>query len=135
MVSSTWRLMKKRVQLVELLCGAGLRDHHRLIDITPQLRPNQLSIPSEGNNVERGFEIALWLEKRGRASNPFAIVDDDPDMWEVKDRLVQTVSEEGGLTDAIADRVIEMLARPLSNPVPSVKALLLPEPKKFDWER
>ena len=56
-------------------------------------------------------------------------------MWEVKDRLVQTVSEEGGLTDAIADRVIEMLARPLSNPVPSVKALLLPEPKKFDWER
>ena len=78
-----------------------------IFDKTPSLSCTRL----------RGVEIYDWIEKnvpyqerKEGGSFRYAILDDDSDMllWQ-KDHFFQTSFEDGGLTDAIALKVIEHL--------------------------
>lgn len=82
-ISSTWRLLHKRMALVEMLGAKGLT--RRIWGVTPAL-------PERGK--VRGDEIALWLERTAPQRLPeevtgIVIIDDDSDMahlapWHVK---------------------------------------------------
>lgn len=60
--------------------------------------------------VERGQEIAAWLDGKTDIES-FVILDDDDDMSDLGARLIQTPFEVG-LTEADADRAIAMLMEP-----------------------
>lgn len=73
----------------------------------------------------RGDEIAAWL-KDNPGWTHYAILDDNADMGQLWPRLVQTESFEG-LTEAHANRVIEMLNEPLETvTIYSPRRILLP---------
>lgn len=108
-VSSTWRLCKG-TDTIELL-QACLRSYGykgSVLGMTPQDRACDWhdSPCSEGH---RGGEINQWLiEQSYLPVRRFAIVDDDGDMGQYKDRLVKT-SMSDGLTAIEADKLIELL--------------------------
>lgn len=95
-VSSTWRLVHTLILLETLLQEAGYE--HYLLSTTPDLPGNH----------KRGREIAAWL-KRHPGYGPIAIVDDDSDMEPFMSRWVKTHFNEGGLTERVADQLIELL--------------------------
>lgn len=69
-ISSTWRLMLKLPKLRWLLENAGLK--LEIIGITAEMfKPG-------GGHVERGIEIAHWLQQHPEVTG-YAIVDDDLD--------------------------------------------------------
>lgn len=98
-VTSAWRrIHRKRCELADILVAAGFTG--MVANMTPCL-------PS----ADRGAEINAWLlypPRRYRGAS-FVILDDDAyDLGEMSDRLVRT-DPIIGLTDADADRCIEML--------------------------
>ena len=106
-VSSTWRadgITKTR----DRLKGWGVTAE--VVGLTPHL-------DREGANglwqsVPRGLEIAEWIARYEEMREPieaFVILDDDSDMEHLKPFLIQTPFE-AGLTEADADRAIEMLS-------------------------
>jgi hypothetical protein len=102
-ISSTWRLLYKRLVLQSLLSAKGLRT--RISGVTPALRSGP-----------RGLEIQRWLDTANlmpEAHRPQSIVilDDDSDMehlapWHVKTHI------DRGLTDWEVERAKEVLTRP-----------------------
>jgi hypothetical protein len=96
-VSSTWRIGRSRIELIEVLHSAGMRIPCPVIDKTPV----------HGYGRYRGNEVADWLESNGYAGK-FVCLDDDGDYLPGQP-LVQT-SCEFGLTAEHADRCILILS-------------------------
>lgn len=87
-LSSTWRLhANSRKEVVEKVCA--------FIDTTP-------SLPTGF----RGDEVKWWLERHPEVER-YAILDDDEDFW--KDQPLFRTTWAAGLTDEIADQVIDYL--------------------------
>lgn len=109
-VSSTWRIGKKVVELREMFAEAGLKGD--IIDKTDQLGCAAHD-PLPCHAAHRGSEIADWLrqreEDRGDVES-FIILDDDSDMHPHKDRHVHTDLYRG-LTRRKRDEAIKMLGR------------------------
>ncbi len=103
-VSSTWRadgITKTRERLRQWGVKAAC------IGLTPYLdRKTESGLWAA---VPRGLEIQKWLDEYEREEiESFVIIDDDGDMEHLFSRLIQTPFEVG-LTEADADRAIEML--------------------------
>lgn len=85
-VSSTWRLLHKRLSLCDMFLAKGLTA--RVLGVTPHL-------PTK----DRGDEIQLWLDRtpkdRGWAVEGMVILDDDQDMVHLTPWLVRTPFETG----------------------------------------
>jgi hypothetical protein len=105
-LSTSWRWpSQKGPQADELLRRWGATGE--IIGSTPILESawkpeNKLWI-----GVPRGREIQAWLDEHTDVDS-FVIIDDDGDMEHLCSRLIQTPFEIG-LTEADADRAIEML--------------------------
>ena len=96
-VSSTWRHGKTVSELQEMLEAAGFIGC--VIDKTPVGPPGS----------DRADEIAGWLAEH--AVGGYVIIDDHPDMGELRSQLVLTHPARG-LQPADGPRAIEILRRP-----------------------
>lgn len=94
-ISSTWRIIHTSTSLMYIFFMCGIEPPY-IYGLTPYL-------PGE----RRGTEIAEWLDDHEEATN-FVILDDDSDMENLMDHLIQ-IDSSIGLTDADADKAIEML--------------------------
>jgi hypothetical protein len=107
-VSSTWRadgIMRTRERLREWGVTA------KCIALTPYLyRKTECGLWAA---VPRGLEIQKWLDEYERETvESFVIIDDDKDMEHLLPRLIHTPFE-CGLTEADADKAINMLLAPM----------------------
>lgn len=92
-LSSSWRISSLRTkQLKEQLLPYGLEIIDRTI--------------SDARG-ERGDEIKEWLSRNPDVSH-YVILDDDDDMFDIKDHLIQTTFRKGLLPEHAA-KAIEML--------------------------
>lgn len=96
-ISSAWR-MHGLEYCKQVLAKNGI-DSSRVIDITGR------------ENGFRGYQIQCWLDRNPGVTN-MAIVDDESDMEELMDKLIKTNSFVG-LTSDGADKIVEMLAKPI----------------------
>jgi hypothetical protein len=96
-VSSTWRHGKTVVELQEMLEAEGFTGS--VVDKTPTGAPG----------ADRGDEIAAWLAEH--AVGGYVIIDDHPDMGELRAQLVLTEPARG-LQAADVPRAIALLLRP-----------------------
>jgi hypothetical protein len=96
-VSSTWRHGRTVAALQEMLEAEGFTGC--VLDKTPTGAPG----------ADRGDEIAAWLAEH--AVGGYVIIDDHPNMGELRTQLVQTHPAHG-LRPADAPRAIAMLMRP-----------------------
>lgn len=114
-VSSTWRLLHTRRELMGFLVAAGFRGE--IIGMTPRLHVSPY-MPTE-RAVCRGDEIQQWLDWEWERTNlnqdvpgdqveSFVILDDDGDMDFLWPELVQTHFATG-LQDEHVARAIEIL--------------------------
>lgn len=101
-ISSTWRLLHRRVELCDLLRAKGLTA--KVLDKTPELHD------------ERGHEIQAWLDNNAKLGRfdvtGIVILDDNSDMAHLRPWLVQT-SFATGLTDACIVRARDVLRAPM----------------------
>jgi hypothetical protein len=104
-ISSSWRWANEGEDAKDYLIQWGVIGE--VIGITPILETAWKPENKLWTGVPRGREIAAWLA--ANAVDSFVILDDDGDMEELLDHLIQTPFEVG-LTEADADRAIEMLA-------------------------
>ncbi len=104
-VSSSWRTMLKPQELIETLVAAGLRADFD--GITPDLY-DFLAPPA--HRATRWQEIALCITTRGKWTEQFVILDDDPMPDAPAASFVRT-DYKIGLTDADADRAIAILTQ------------------------
>lgn len=104
-VSSTWRLGRKLIELCELLSSWGVTGS--VVGATPRLIENQGSVHMAKS---RGAEIQKWLDQNRdhRKVDRFVILDDDQDMDHLADWLVLTKFETG-LTMEDSARAIKVL--------------------------
>lgn len=73
-----------------------------VIDVTPYLTDET------GLELDRGEEIARWLQENTASNTPYVIIDDRSDEYADRNRLVQ-VSYKRGLTFWAAIRVVRKL--------------------------
>ena len=92
-LSSSWRLSSK--------CSEQLRQ--QLLPYGLQFIDKTVSLPYE----DRGEEIKEWLSRHPDVSH-YVILDDDSDMFDIKDHLIQTTFCKGLLPEHAA-KAIEML--------------------------
>lgn len=118
-VSSTWRLLHRRVALCDMLRARGVTA--RVVGMTPH----------PVGDSKRGDEIGWWL-----ASNPaigvdvidgMVIIDDDSDMAHLAPWHVKTYFDRG-FTDYELGKAIEMLSRPMPTDVSPDQAALSVRP-------
>ena len=95
-VSSTWRYGKTIAELQAMLEAAGFTG--RVVDTTPTDTPG----------ASRGDEIAAWLADHDVSG--YVIIDDHPDMGDLRTHLVQTQPAQG-LQRADAVRALATLMR------------------------
>lgn len=103
-ISSTWRLLHKKLALQSLLSAKGLRA--RIAGVTPALPKRE----------ERGYEIQAYLDVANLLPEPHrpagvVILDDDSDMVHLAPWLVKTHFDRG-LTDWEVERAKEVLTQP-----------------------
>ena len=115
-ITSSWRQNDHWQTLGELLKELGFAG--RVIGALPWYEPEHFNLPEETYwSNGRGLEIAVWLEQNLDAdqlqSMAIAILDDDADMWILRDRLVQTSPASGGLCDEHVEMATELLNTPL----------------------
>jgi hypothetical protein len=114
-LSSTWRINWTIPGMLMHLQKFGFTG--QLLDKTPL------------TSHERGFEIAMYLgfcHSHGPTVESFVILDDDSDMAQVMSFLVKT-SFKTGLTEADADKAIEMLAQTIDlNPPEGTPLIWMP---------
>jgi hypothetical protein len=96
-ISSTWRIGHRIVDMIQILVNAGFRFPERVIGITPRGCQGQV----------RGDEIGLWLKDHPEVKE-FVILDDDSDMGPFMDRLVRSDSDIG-LTDLDVEKALKIL--------------------------
>lgn len=99
-VSSNWRKDYSLDDIVRMLEDRGFEGGEDVIGQTPILDPD--------NYVRRGREIDAWMTEHGEPDR-YVILDDDHRVGEYKSHLVPTQINEGGLTEGLADRAIEIL--------------------------
>ena len=92
-LSSSWRLSNK--------CSEQLRQ--QLLPYGLQFIDKTVSLPYK----DRGEEIKEWLSRHPDVSH-YVILDDDSDMFDIKDHLIQTTFYKGLLPEHAA-KAIEML--------------------------
>lgn len=102
-ISSTWRLLHKKLVLQSLLSRRGLRA--RIAGVTPAI-PDK----DRGDEIQAWLNVANLMPEKQRPCG-IAILDDDSDMAHLLPWLVRTPFELG-LTDYYAAQAIEMLSRP-----------------------
>ncbi len=111
-VTSTWRYFTPFEELRGYFAEAGILGE--IVDVAPDLIAG---LGTEAARlVTRGQEIHAWFKERGELDpcapeDVFVILDDRTDLEPYLDRLVLTTIERG-LTDAEADRAIELLLAP-----------------------
>lgn len=100
-VSSTWRIGRRRVELAEILASKGFTG--KVLGTTPHL----------SGPYQRGSEISLWLKecKLLYDVERYVVIDDDFDAGVGHAPSFVRTSMDEGLTDALADRCIEILTR------------------------
>lgn len=111
-LSSDWRKSPPNPGL--LGTEAALRERGATFSLTfatPILKESErlarLAESSAGTYTPRWLEIQCWLDEHQEVSR-FAIVDDEPDMAHLNDRLVVT-EPEFGLTDDNCGRLLALL--------------------------
>lgn len=115
-VSSSWRKLHKGTVIWGLLAQKGLTvGSDRFIGKTPDAWDHKDIRDSVGD--DRGVEIAMWLSEHRPQGCVFAIVDDDGDMWRLRDRWVHT-PHAIGLTTETADKLITLLSQTTKVQVP-----------------
>ncbi len=100
-VSSVWRIGDRWDILPIFMKNQGITG--RVIDKTPRM------FDEHNNSVQRGNEIAKWLEGKNDITD-FVVLDDDSDMDAVKDNFVQTLTinkENGELEDGFKQHHLE----------------------------
>jgi hypothetical protein len=113
-ISSAWRIGCPSSGMWEYFFEA-LGYSFKVIGVTPSL------FDAEQHRLARGYEIDKWINSRDEEAKKkhaenwlitpvgrFVIIDDDGDMVHLSDHLFQTDAVDG-LTEEIADRVIEYL--------------------------
>lgn len=91
-LSSSWRHHPEGVKSVS-------KRVVELLDVTPTW------------DTIRGEEIQMWLDKMGPVVERYAILDDDTDMLDKQFPNFFKTTFETGLTDEIAEKVIQHLGR------------------------
>ena len=103
-VSSTWRRMHRNANLRGFLKSRGFAG--KMIGSTPKLeRTSPERVLSEEISVQRGEEIAAWINERPGDISRFVILDDDSDMAHLSRFLVQTSMETGLQPDHVTQAV------------------------------
>ena len=109
-VSSSWRIGRKRTELCDILNARGFEGI--VVGMTPTLYRSP-----DGVEYVRGHEIQKWLDETHYEIGSFVIIDDDTDMAHLTDRLVKT-SFETGITQADVDLAVEILKIPFERKTP-----------------
>lgn len=104
-VSSSWRIGSSKEELNQQLWDAGMPKGYPIEGLTPIL----------GGNRIRGDEIRAYKWWRADMTRAFVCLDDDSDFYPDQN-LVQT-NVQHGLTDEIADKVIERFMTQASDEV------------------
>lgn len=100
-VSSSWREHQSMERMVALMTQFG-GEHlaHRIIGKTPQIA-----------NTERGKECQQWLRENAMESVKWAVIDDDPMLFNSFDGRVFFSDPKLGLTAHGAQRVIDYFSQ------------------------
>ncbi len=112
-LSSDWRREPEKPGLAKTEAALHKRGAtFRLYDATPVLsedvRRERFGLAWQGNYTPRALEIQYWLDEHPRVSR-YAIVDDEPDMQHLADRLVLTDASVG-LTDQDCAELLKLLS-------------------------
>lgn len=97
-VSSAWRVYGLDA-VRDILKSNGI-DPRRIIDITGDEQDSN-------NRNHRGYQVQCWLDRNPYVKD-FAIVDDESDFENVKDKLVKT-DRFIGLTQSNVEKILEIL--------------------------
>lgn len=92
-VSSSWRHL-------------GLEEIKKILDKNGINKSKVIDVTGNEKGI-RGHQIQCWLDKHPEVT-AFAILDDEADMGDLKDKLVKT-SSYVGLTSEHVDKVIKLL--------------------------
>lgn len=103
-ISSTWRLFKN---IAEVILAAGF-----LIDEFEGMTPSLFDPANPEKKFCRGDEIAKWMQESGVEIDRYAILDDDEDMLPEQQSHFFKTETAHGLTQDIADRLIQYLNKP-----------------------
>lgn len=127
-VTSTWRFNHDTETLRELLAAAGFEAPGLVIGQTGCVYSHMVpSIQLPESHFRRGSEIVHWLETFAKPPCGLAILDDDSDMWVLRDRLVRTTFDHG-LTAEHVEPAILLLQTPLTELPDSTVARLIQDP-------
>ncbi len=114
-ISSTWRYNYDTKEMRELLAASGFKFPELVAGETAKIYGSMVpSVREPENQCRRGLEIVHWLEAFAQPPCGMVILDDSDDMWVVRDRLVRTSMQQGGLTAAHVEPTIAMLRKPLA---------------------
>jgi len=105
-ISSTWRLLYRKLTLQSILARAGLKA--RLAGTTPA-HPRDV----RGDEIQAYLNVANLVPTQRPAG--IVILDDDSDMAHLAPWLVQTTFADG-LMDEHVEQAIEVLQRPAPTP-------------------
>lgn len=111
-VSSTWRLSHTPEQLAAIMTVQGFKHSERMRGHTGShgyYMSKARGIPSNQNS--RGLEIAEWLDTFVKHPYRFVIIDDDSDMWELREHFVHTRNSIG-LCEQHLEKIAEVLNKP-----------------------
>lgn len=108
-LSSTWRILRSTAFVQDVLRNAGAPSAE-IISVTPRLDAGPCPELAIWLAKTRGEEISVWLATAAHRVGRYAIVDDGEDAGEGHDPSVFVCTTvEQGLTDADADRLIQIL--------------------------
>lgn len=105
-ISSSWRIGRKRTELCDILNARGFEGI--VLGMTPIL--GEYRTP-DGFEFVRGHEIQKWLDVTRFDVSSFVILDDDSDMAHLIPRLVKT-SFTTGLTPEHVEQALQILKEP-----------------------
>jgi len=104
-VSSSWRMVFGSGYIELFLRKLGFR--RTIIGATPVLAIRTTG--SDGRTIDRGHEIANWLNALGSRVESYVIIDDDGDMLDEQLASFVKTSMRHGLLDEHVERAIEVL--------------------------
>lgn len=98
-VSSTWRLNRTLQEIKQVMIYGGFKHADRVIGKTVRMfettGPAVAGDIAPTREVDRGLEIQEWLTSHEKEWTSFAILDDDSDMFHLKQFLLQTETTDG----------------------------------------
>ena len=111
-LSSDWRMAPEKPGMVRTEAalrrrGATFRLHDATPVLTMKQRRDRFGAMWQGTYTPRGFEIQCWLDEHPQVER-IAIVDDEPEMEHLMDRLVLTDTAVG-LTDEDCSKLVSLL--------------------------